>query len=236
MISKELLQTGCAAMGIAVSGETADRLDAYAEALVAYNQKVNLTAITSPDDIVNRHFIDSLCLMKCVPFAPGVSLCDVGTGAGFPGVVLLSAMPDLKVTLMDSVNKKLEFVRFLLPQLGLSANIVTIRAEDAGKQPAYRESFDVVTARAVAQLNLLSEFCVPLVKVDGLFAPLKAVLSEEEYARGCGAATALGAKTSSRQGYVLPDGSAREIVVFRKKVSSPARYPRNAAQISKNPL
>lgn len=236
MISKELLLSGCAEMGVTISEEAADRLDLYARRLVEYNEKVNLTAITAPDEIVNKHFVDSLTLLKYAPLSAGASLCDVGTGAGFPGLVLLAAVPELKVTLMDSVNKKLDFSRALVSELGLSADIVTIRAEDAGKRPEYRETFDVVTARAVAQLNLLAEYCVPLVKVGGVFAPLKAVLSDEERQRGCGAAANLGAAVDEKHRYTLPDGSEREIVIFKKNAPTPGRYPRNAAQIAKKPL
>ena len=223
-------------MGVTLTEEGADRLDLYALRLVEYNEKVNLTAITAPDEIVNKHFVDSLMLLKYAPLAAGVSVCDVGTGAGFPGLVLLAALPDLKVTLMDSINKKLEFSRLLAAELGLSADIVTIRAENAGKRPEYRERFDVVTARAVAQLNLLAEYCVPLVKVGGVFAPLKAVLSDEERQRGCGAAAALGAGAAKKHRYTLPDGSEREIVVFKKNSATPGRYPRYAAQIAGKPL
>ena len=236
MISKELLLTGCAAMGVTLTQEAADRLELYARRLVEYNKKVNLTAITSPDDIVNKHFIDSLSLLKYVPLTAGASLCDVGTGAGFPGLVLLAAVPEIKATLMDSINKKLDFNRSLAAELGLSADIVTLRAEDAGKRPEYREKFDVVTARAVAQLNLLAEYCVPLVKVGGVFAPLKAVLTEEERQRGNGAAVNLGAGLAEKHRYTLPEGSEREIVIFKKKSPTPGRYPRNAAQIAKKPL
>ena len=236
MISKELLLSGCAGMGVTLSEEAADRLDLYARRLVEYNEKVNLTAITVPDEIVNKHFIDSLTLLKYAPLSAGVSLCDVGTGAGFPGLVLLAALPELKVTLMDSVNKKLDFSRSLAAELGLTTEIVTIRAEDAGKRPAYREKYDVVTARAVAQLNLLAEYCVPLVKIGGVFAPLKALLSDEERQRGCGAAANLGAAVARKHRYILPDGSEREIVIFKKNTPTPERYPRNAAQIAKKPL
>ena len=163
-ISKELLLTGCEAIGLSLDGAAADRFDVYARMLVQYNEKVNLTAITAPDEIVNKHFVDSLYLAKFVPMTEGLKLCDVGTGAGFPGAALLCAFPKLAVTLFDSVNKKLDFLRMLTAELGLTAEIVTIRAEDAGRNERYRESFDIATARAVAQLNVLSEFCVPLVK------------------------------------------------------------------------
>lgn len=235
-ISKELLLNGCTQLGITISETAVDRLDTYAKLLIDYNEKVNLTAITKPDDIVNKHFVDSLCLTRFVELTDGKKLCDVGTGAGFPGVVMLVYNPELKVTLFDSVNKKLDFIRFLVSELGLSAEIVTIRAEEAGKNPIYREKFDVVTARAVASLNVLSEYCVPLVKTGGVFAPLKAVLSDEEEQRGFGAAANLGAKVCKKEIYTIPDGSSREIIIFNKVSPTLPKFPRNAAQISKKPL
>ena len=235
-ISEELFQTGCQAVGFFPDAETVLRFDTYARLLVSYNEKVNLTAITAPDEIVNKHFIDSLYLLKFLPIVDGMTLCDVGTGAGFPGAALLCAKPTLRVTLFDSINKKLDFIRLLTAELGLSAEIVQIRAEDAGKQPQYREAFQIVTARAVAQLNVLSEYCVPLVQQGGCFAPLKAVMSPEEEQRGFGAAVTLGAKKASTERYLLPDGSERQLTVFQKISSTPARYPRNAAQIAKKPL
>ena len=235
-ISKELLTAVCGAIGLTMDDDTVMRFDAYARLLVEYNEKVNLTAITAPDEIVNKHFVDSLYLAKFVELKDGMSLCDVGTGAGFPGAALLCAFPKLKVTLFDSVNKKLDFIRGLVKELGLKAQIVTARAEEAGRDPAYRESFDVATARAVAQLNVLAEFCVPLVRIGGVFAPMKAPLSEEERKRGIGAAANLGAKLERDEHYAIPDGSDREVPVFRKIMGTVGKYPRPYAQIAKKPL
>lgn len=236
MISKELLITSCNSLGIEMNNETADRFDKYAEMLVAYNEKVNLTAITAPDDIVIKHFADSLCLMKYVELSPDKKIIDVGTGAGFPGAALLCYDPSLDITMIDSVNKKLDFIRFMTNELGLKGNIITIRAEDAAKKAEFREKFDVVTSRAVASLNVLSEYSIPLVKVGGVFSPLKAVLSPEEAQRGLGAIANLGAKLESRNKYTIPDGSEREIIIAKKISQTPTKYPRAFAQISKKPL
>lgn len=235
MISKELLLSSCKAMGIDLSADAADRFDKYAEMLVDYNNKVNLTAITAPDDIVIKHFVDSLCLTKFIDLT-GKRIIDVGTGAGFPGAALLCAFPSLDITMIDSVNKKLDFIRFLINELGLNANIITIRAEDAAKKPEYREKFDVVTSRAVASLNVLAEYSIPLVKVGGVFAPLKAVLSAEEDQRGCCAVTNLGCKIKSKNMYSIPDGSEREIIIAEKVSQTSSKYPRAFSQISKKPL
>lgn len=236
MISKELLLKSCNELGINISNDAVDRFDKYAELLVDYNEKVNLTSITAPDDIVIKHFADSLCLMKFVELSSEQRIIDVGTGAGFPGAALLCCDPTLNITMIDSVNKKLDFIRFLVKELGLSAEIVTIRAEDAAKKVEFREVFDVVTSRAVAALNVLAEYSVPLVKIGGVFAPLKAVLSAEEDARGCSAISNLGAKIVSKNKYSIPDGSEREIIIAKKISQTSPKFPRAFSQISKKPL
>ncbi len=236
MISKELMQKSCNDMGIAIGSEAIDRFDDYARLLVDYNNKVNLTAIINPDDIVIKHFVDSLCLSKFTELSSDKKLIDVGTGAGFPGAALLCAYPELDITMIDSVNKKLDFIRFLLKELGLSGNVITIRAEDAAKKPEFREKFDIVTSRAVASLNVLAEYSIPLTKVGGVFTPLKAVLSPEEDQRGCGAIANLGGKVLSKNKYTIPDGSEREIIIVKKISQTSAKYPRAFAQISKKPL
>lgn len=235
MISKELLISSCNSMNIELSSDAADRFDKFAELLVDYNNKVNLTAITAPDDIVIKHFVDSLCLSRFVELN-NKKIIDVGTGAGFPGAALLCANPELDITMIDSVNKKLDFIRFLLNELGLKGNVVTVRAEDAAKKPEYREKFDIVTSRAVAALNVLAEYSVPLVKVGGLFTPLKAVLSPEEDQRGCSAVKNLGCEIISKNKYAIPDGSEREIIIAKKVSHTSPKYPRAYSQISKKPL
>ncbi len=235
MISKELLKASCESLAINISDAAIDRFDKYAQMLVDYNEKVNLTAITAPDDIVIKHFVDSLCLMKYCELNEK-KIIDVGTGAGFPGAALLCAEPEFDITMIDSVNKKLDFIRFLLKELDLHGNVITIRAEDAAKKAEFREKFDIVTSRAVASLNVLAEYSVPLVKVGGFFAPLKAVLSPEEDQRGCGAIANLGAKVIEKNRYTIPDGSDREIIIVKKISQTSTKYPRAFAQISKKPL
>lgn len=165
-----------------------------------------------------------------------VPLCDVGTGAGFPGVILLCARPDLKVTLFDAAQKKLVFVRELLDLLDLKAETVHIRGEDAGNDPLYRGSFDIVTARAVAQLRVLAEYCVPLVKPGGLFVPLKGRMSAEEKDYGVRAAKALGCSCKSVHDYELAEAGSRSIAVFVKEKPTDKKFPRTSAKIAKNPL
>lgn len=236
LISEELLRAAVAPFGLTLDDGIVARFDLYARLLRDYNEKVNLTAITDPDGIVVKHFADSLALAAMAVPSPGTTVCDVGTGAGFPGLCLLIYTPSLSLTLMDAVNKKLDFIRFVLAELGLAANVVHVRAEDAGKDPAYRERFELVTARAVAQLNVLAEYAMPLVKVGGRFAPMKAPLTAEEKQRGFGAVSQLGGKLAEDRRYELADGSARELILFQKISQTSPKYPRNAAQISKKPL
>ena len=235
-IDIEALQAQAAAFGVVLSDKQLCQFDLYAAELIAYNEKVNLTAITAPEEIVTKHFVDSLALLGQIEIPEGATLADVGTGAGFPGMALLIARPDLRVMLMDSVNKKLEFLRQLSVKLELTPEIVHIRAEDAGKDPKYREQFDIVTARAVSQLNKLAEYCVPLVKPGGEFVPLKAPLSEEEAASGKAAAGKLGCRLLTVKQYEIPCGDSREVPIFEKRSHTPSNYPRPAAQIAKNPL
>lgn len=234
-ISKDLLYESCAALGFAVSQECADRLDTYARLLIDYNQKVNLTAITQPDEIVRKHFVDSLVLLRYISLGKGVRYADIGTGGGFPGAVLLCAEPESEAVLVDSINKKLDFVRFLLSELGLQAEVLTARAEELGRNVQYRESFDVVTARAVAQLNRLSEYCMPLVRVGGVFAPMKGKLEADEQQRGFGAIVNLGGKVKQNIELTIDDAQ-RHILVAEKISATNSKYPRNQAQINKKPL
>lgn len=236
MMNKDLLKTSAGAFGVLLDETALQRFSVYADFLREYNEKVNLTAITDPDEIVVKHFTDSLALLKYAQLPQGATVCDVGTGAGFPGMAILIARTDLNVTLMDSVNKKLEFLRQLSDMLELKPEIVHIRAEDAGHDLRFREQFDCVTARAVSQLNKLSEYCVPLVRQNGVFVPLKAPLSEEEAAAGKSAAGKLGCRLRERFTYEIPGGDGREVLIFEKKSRTPTLYPRKSAVIAKNPL
>lgn len=235
-ISKELLENSAAMFHVKLTDEQILKFDTYAKDLVEYNKKVNLTAITEPDDIVEKHFADSLALIKYAPDGLKGKLADVGTGAGFPGMPLLITCPDLKVTFFDAVNKKLDFIRFVLNDIGLDADVIHARAEDAGRAPEYREKFDFVTARAVAQLRVLSEYCVPLVKVGGYFISMKGSISEEEKTTGFAALEKLGAKVSDDIFYNIHNGDERNIIISKKISQISSKYPRNMSQISKKPL
>lgn len=235
-ISEELLITCAKEFDTELSHEVILKFDKYAKELVSYNEKVNLTAITDPDDIVIKHFADSLAFFKYSEIRKGDSVADVGTGAGFPGVPVLIAGDCLNVTLFDAVNKKLDFIIHLLNELDLKADVIHIRAEDAGKMPEYREKFDFVTARAVAQLRILSEFCIPLVKVGGKFVSMKGSISEEEKTNGIAAFSKLGTQLYDDIIYNIHNGDERNIIIGKKISQVSSKYPRNMGQISKKPL
>lgn len=236
MINKELLVQKAAEIGIELDQTALDRFDKYAELLVETNKTLNLTAITEPDEIVCKHFIDSLSLLTCVEPSKGAKVIDVGTGAGFPGVVLLIARPDLYITLLDGTNKRLVFIENTLAELGLSANIVHMRAELAGKDKNFREKYDLVTARAVANLNTLSEYCMPFVKIGGIFAPMKSSKTNEELDNAKAAIKLLGGEIEKIHSLNIDGCGERHIIITKKISQTPPKYPRASAQISKKPL
>lgn len=236
MINKSLLKCEAEKIGVLLDKTALDRFDLYAEMLVETNKTLNLTAITDPDEIVYKHFVDSLALLSCVNFKDKAKVIDVGTGAGFPGVVLLIARPDLKMTLLDGTNKRLVFIANVLDELGLEADIVHMRAELAGEDKTFREQYDIVTARAVASLNILSEYCLPFVKLGGYFAPMKSTKTEEEVESAKGAIKILGGKIKEIKELSIDNCGERYIILTKKISQTPPKYPRASAQISKKPL
>lgn len=234
MIDKNRLEAKCAALGIALTGPMLDALDQYAEILVEYNQKVNLTAITDPEGIEDKHFADSLLLAN-LPETAG-KLVDVGTGAGFPGVVAKIFKPELQLTLMEPTGKRVEFLKYVCAQLGLSGvEFAKERAEEAARK-VWREQFDVATARGVAALPMLSEYCLPLVKVGGVFLAMKGPGAAEELAESGAALKKLGGKGSGVAEFHLPGGDVRNIIRIKKISQTPSVYPRNGGKIAKSPL
>lgn len=236
MINYELLQSEAKKIGVDLGEYGADRFDSYAERLVRWNEHVNLTAITEPDDIVIKHFIDCLYIMKYVAFKSNEKLVDVGTGAGFPGMPLLIANPDLDVTFVDSMEKRIGFLRDVLKNIGLTGTRIHERAEVVGKDGEYREKFDYATARAVAPLNVLCEYCLPLVKVGGLFVSLKGSSGMEELKAAENAINVLGGEVAKAVEYQLPNGDGRSIIIIRKISQTPTKYPRKSKKIDTKPL
>ena len=222
--------------GIAYDDTVLNRLDKYAEMLVLWNEKINLTAITDPEGIVIKHFLDCALLLKHVELPEGASVIDVGTGAGFPGVVLKIFRPDIKLTLLDGLNKRLVFLNEVLSELGLEARTVHLRAEEAGKAAAHRESYDLVTARAVARLNTLYEYCLPLCRVGGVFCSMKGPSAKEELTEAKRAASILGGDKGVIKTETLTGEETRAFVITKKISQTPPKYPRISAKISKQPL
>ena len=229
--------------GLDLSDEMLRALDTYAAMLVKTNEVMNLTNITDDEGIAVRHFIDSLTLVPYIreeqKRAGREDLCiiNVGTGAGFPGIVLKIAVPDIRLTLLDSLQKRLNFLDEVSSALGLE-NVKTIhgRAEDAGHDPSLREKYDVSCARAVANLPVLCEYCLPFVSKGGAFLAMKGNVDDEEKASGK-ALKILGGEKERTDRFLLPGTDMnRSIVVVRKIRSTPSRYPRQAGKPSKNPL
>lgn len=236
MIDKEYLLELCRQFELPLTTEQAGQLDQYAELLVEWNEKINLTAITEPKDIVVKHFVDSLLLTKALELPQGASLIDVGTGAGFPSVPVTVLRPDLKLTLLDSLNKRLIFLTELCKEIGIHSVCVHARAEDGGKDKKHREKYDFACARAVASLRNLSEYCLPFVKVGGAFLALKGPDWKEELAEAKNAIGTMGGKVEKVQEFTLPDDSKRAILVIRKISQTPPQFPRTAAKMSKKPI
>ena len=207
----------------------------YAELLVEKNKVMNLTAITEPSDIATLHFLDSAALLTLADFRDK-TVADVGTGAGFPGLPLRIVEPSIRLTLLDSLNKRIDFLGEVCTDLGLSdVACVHSRAEEFAAE--HRESFDIVTSRAVANLRMLCELCLPLVKVGGHFLAMKSVDSDEELAQARGAIAALGAVAERQADYTIPGTDVRHRLIILKKVKkTEKKYPRTFAKIKKNPL
>lgn len=236
MINYDLLRSEVANIGVELDTYGIERFDAYAERLVRWNSHVNLTAITEPDDIVIKHFVDSLYILKYVHMTKGQRMIDVGTGAGFPSLPLLIARPGIEADFVDSVGKKLGFIKDVLRTTGLIGNVEHRRAEELGKDNNFREKYDYAVARAVAQLNILCEYCLPLVKVGGLFIALKGSSGRQELDAARNAIEKLGGELLKFDEYELSNGDKRSIVIIKKVSQTPTKYPRKSKKIDTRPL
>lgn len=234
--AKNLLYNGASELGITLSDKNIDDFTTYYNMLIDWNEKINLTAITKPEEVAVKHFVDSLTLLKYVDIKPNSTLIDVGTGAGFPSIPLGIIRKDIKITLLDSLKKRLIFLKEVSDALGINCNIVHARAEQAGVNPDYREKFDIATSRAVASLNVLSEYCLPLVSVGGIFIAMKGLNIKDEIDNSFNAIQTLGGKIKSVSEFNLIDKSTRNIVVINKISKTVDKYPRQGVKISKKPL
>lgn len=234
MIDKNRLCSLAKENGIILDDTALDRFDTYAELLVEWNGKMNLTAITEPEEIEVKHFLDCLMLPKYFNLDYIQTVIDVGAGAGFPSVPLLIYKPDLCLTMMDAINKRLTFLDTAVHALGLEAQLIHERAEAAGQDENYREKFDLATARAVAPMNVLAEYCLPFVKVGGYFVALKGRNDDTEEAKN--AIATLGGEIVDNISYKLNGTEPRSIVVIKKISQTPTQFPRKSKKISTKPL
>ena len=231
-------------LNLSLSEEQLNKFVLYYELLIEWNNKINLTAITDIDVVFKKHFIDSLSFIKAFNLSESlflknvISLIDVGTGAGFPGLVLKIAFPGLKITLLDSLSKRVNFLNDVIDRLDLN-NITAVhsRAEDFAKLSDYREQFDFCVSRAVANLSTLSEYCIPFVKKDGYFVSYKSYKSDEELSSASKAIHILGGEVEREVDFYLPSSDIyRDLIVIKKVLSTPKKYPRKAGLPSKEPL
>lgn len=234
MIDKDLLKESALDFGVSLDDMALDRFELLEQRLVRWNNHINLTAITEPDEIVIKHFVDSLSIFSAVDLPRGASVIDVGCGAGFPGLPLLIARPDLDLTFLDSVGKKLSFIKEVMRYNGIMGDVVHDRAENIGLSIKYRESFDFAVTRAVAPLNMLAEYCLPLVKVGGMYVSMKGADNEVEL--GKNAIEKLGGKIENIVSLELSTGDKRNLILIRKISQTSIKYPRKSKKISSKPL
>lgn len=220
-----------------ISQEQIEKLDKFYEMLIEKNKVMNLTAITDFEDVLKKHFVDSLSICFCLPEHVS-SICDLGTGAGFPGIPLAIYYPDINFTLIDSLNKRINFLSEVVDELGLAnVSLVHARAEEAGRNKLYRENFDLVVSRAVANIAVLSEYCLPLVSVGGNFISYKSGSVDEEISDSGKAIEKLGGKINSIEKFLLPNTDiTRSFIVISKNKTTPKAYPRKAGTPGKDPL
>lgn len=229
---KHTLMAELPTLGLSLREDQIDRLCRFGALLLKQNQVMNLTAITEPTAVARLHFLDSLALLREEALA-GKTLIDIGCGAGFPGVPLAIAEPTLRVTLLDSLQKRVNWLKTILPELGVDATCVAARAEEYVAE--HREAYDVATSRAVARLNILSELCLPYVKVGGKFLALKGAMAQAEADEAKTAIEALGGRLSEIREYPVGEATHR-IVVVEKVRPTPKAYPRKFAKIKQQPL
>ena len=222
---------------ITINEEQKEKLNLYGNLLIEWNEKINLTAITEPEEVVFKHFLDCIYFFKGVKVPEGASLIDVGTGAGFPGIVLKIIREDIDLTLLDSLNKRINFLNEVIEKLDLkNAKAIHSRAEEGGNKKELREQFDFATARAVAPLNILSEYCMPFVKKGGEFVALKGPAGITEAKEAKKAISLLGG--GEEEVFSIDDEKIgkRTIIKVKKISQTLPKYPRNSGKISKQPL
>ncbi len=229
---KQTLLAELPALGLTLSEETADKLCAFGAAVVEQNAVMNLTAITEPAAVARLHLLDSLTVLTAAELK-GKSLIDVGCGAGFPGVPVAIACPDARVTLLDSLGKRMTWLESILPRLGVRARCITARAEEAVSE--HREKFDYAASRAVARLNILLELTAPYVRIGGAVIALKGSAARQELEEAKNAVKKLGLKVEEIKDFTI-DGATHSVIVLRKIAKTPPQFPRRYAKIKQSPL
>ena len=223
-----------ASCGIVLNEEQYSKLDKLASYMVEYNKNVNLTRITDPDEITEKHYIDSILPLTMVNVPRGTKVIDVGAGAGFPSLPMKIYRPDLEFSLLDSSNKRITYLQSACDLLGITCETIHARGEELGKDKNYREKYGLAVARAVASLNVLCEYCLPFVEAGGLFLALKG--EKDESAEAENSIKKLGGELQEIKKYELPGGDKRNLIIIKKVSPTPPQYPRVSAKISKKPL
>ena len=234
MIDKNRFTALCEKNEITLDEAAVERFDAFASLLVEWNKKMNLTAITEPQEIEIKHFLDCLLVQKYFDFSTVKTAVDIGAGAGFPSIPLLICNENVEFTLVDSLNKRLEFLEVVCKEFGINANLVHSRAEELGQNKDYRESFDLALARAVAPMNVLSEYCLPFVKPGGSFVALKG--SNDDVSPAQSSIQTLGGELVNNVSYKLNNEDIRTLAIVKKISQTPTQYPRKPKKISTKPL
>ena len=232
----EILKNWCADNDMGITDEQLADFERYAELLKEWNEKMNLTAITDDEGIAVKHFADSISILEYARIKNGANVIDIGTGAGFPGIPLKIMRPDIRLTLLDSLNKRLMFLREVCGSLGIEAELVHDRAEVRALDPEYREKFDTAVSRAVANLPALCEYCLPYVKTGGSFISMKGPDGINEIKTAENAVRLLGGKQPEIKKFELPGDSTRTIIIIEKISATPKKYPRRGQKINKSPI
>lgn len=238
MNKEKLLKEAAASIEIELNDVQTAQFIKYYEILVEWNSFMNLTGITEYEEVIQKHFIDSLTLCKTINLHNVETVIDIGTGAGFPGIPLKIAFPHLKITLLDSLQKRIKFLNEVVSQLGLE-DVETIhgRAEDFAKPSMKRETYDLCVSRAVANLSSLSEYCLPYVKIGGYFIPYKSGKVDEELKESKKAVFLLGGKIEEEVKFMLPDSDiSRSLIKIKKSAATPKKYPRKSGLATKEPI
>jgi len=237
-MKNDILVRGLSSIGLTPTGDQLDQFETFYELLVEWNKAMNLTNITEYDDVMVKHYLDSINVAKAFNLKEVVKVLDVGTGAGFPGIPLKIILPHLSVTLMDALNKRVQFMNEVIDRLDLEQiDAIHSRAEILAQDLVFRSRYDLVVSRAVSQLATLSEYCLPFVKIGGYFIAYKSVDTEDEINEAKNAISILGGQIEKVSDYEVPESDfSRRYVIIKKIKDSPSKYPRKAGTPSKKPL